>query len=123
MKLSEMTTDQLTNTLCVAAPCIANITSDEKLVALLRDTISKDGELTRAAIMTYGANKLAEIVPIVLKDHRADVYGILAAVNGQTVDEIGQQSALTTLKQIKELTADPDLMDFFKSASPTDTTE
>lgn len=124
MKISEMTTDQLTNALCEAAPCIANITADEELVALLKTTIKPDGgEITRAAIMTHGANKLAEIIPIVLGHHRADVLGILAAINGVPVEEIGKQKVLTTIKQIKELTEDQDLLDFFNLSQLQEKTE
>lgn len=115
MRISEMTTDQMADVLCIAAPCIANIMSDENLAKVLKSKLEEGGSYSRAEIMAFGANKLAEIVPLVLKDHRHDLYTILAALNGKTVEEISNQGIFDTINQVKEILEDKELLDFFGS--------
>lgn len=52
---------------------------------------------------------------IALKQHREDVYAILAPFNGLTVEEIGKQNFLITCKQVYDLVNDKGFVDFFKS--------
>jgi hypothetical protein len=115
MKLSEMTTDRATDVLCEITPCIANITADEELVAELRNAIDPKSVKTKAELMVKGVEKITKIIPIVLKKRKADVYGILAALNEKTVEEIGKQNIIATMAQVREVVKDKDLMDFFKS--------
>ena len=115
MKLSEMTTDRAMDVLCEITPCIANITADEELLAELRNAIDPKAVKTKAELMVKGVDKITKLVPIVLKKRKADVFGILAALNEKTVEEIGKQNIIATMAQVREVVKDKDLMDFFKS--------
>lgn len=115
MKLSEMTTDRAMDVLCEITPCIANITADEELLAELRNAIDPKAVKTKAELMVKGVEKITKLAPIVLKKRKADVFGILAALNEKTVEEIRKQNIIATMAQVREVVKDKDLMDFFKS--------
>ena len=115
MKLSEMTTDRAMDVLCEITPCIANITADEELLAELRNAIDPKAVKTKAELMVNGVEKITKLVPIVFKKRKTDVFGILAALNEKTVEEIGKQNIIATMAQVREVVKDKDLMDFFKS--------
>ena len=115
MKLSEMTTDRAMDVLCEITPGIANITADEELLAELRNAIDPKAVKTKAELMVKGVEKITKLAPIVLKKRKADVFGILAALNEKTAEEIGKQNIIATMAQVREVVKDKDLMDFFKS--------
>ena len=115
MKLSEMTTDRAMDVLCEITPFIAKITADEELLEELRNAIDPKAVKTKAELMVKGVEKVTKLVPIVLKKRKTDVFGILAALNEKTVEEIGKQNIIATMAQVREVVKDKDLMDFFKS--------
>lgn len=115
MKLSEMTTDRAMDVLCEITPYIANITADEELLAELRKAIDPKAVKTKAELMVKGVEKITKLAPIVLKKRKTDVFGILAALNEKTAEEIGKQNIIATMAQVREVVKDKDLMDFFKS--------
>lgn len=115
MKLSEMTTDRAMDVLCEITPYIANITADEELLEELRSAIDPKAVKTKAELMVKGVEKITKLVPIVLKKRKTDVFGILAALNEKTSEEIGKQNIIATMAQVREVVKDKDLMDFFKS--------
>lgn len=123
MKLSELNTDQATDLLCEITPYISNIAVDEGLTEVLKKKLTDGKTKSRAEIMVYGAKKITELAPIILKDHKTDVFGILAALNNSTIDDIAKQSFFVTLKQIKEIAQDKELVDFFKSWQQVEKTE
>lgn len=122
MKLSKLTTDEALDVLCEITPYVSNIVSDETLMETLNKTIKKDG-MTRAGVLVAGAEKLSRLVPIVMKEHRNDVYGILAAVNGLDVEEIAKQNIIKTSMQIRDVCADKEMLDFFRSCAQQKDTE
>ena len=113
-KISDLNTDEVLDALCECAGYVANIAADESLLQTIGKKISIEG-MTRAGVMVLGAEKAAKIVPLVLKDHRSDVYGIVAAVNGVPVEEIAAQNGIKTAIQIREICKDKELLDFFRS--------
>lgn len=115
MKISEMTTERAFETLCIITPYIINISADENLSKILKEKITGGKKMSKAEIMVYGAKKVSEIVPLILKDHKEDVFGVLSALNGKTPDEVAKQNILETMKQVRECANDTDLIDFFKS--------
>lgn len=117
MKLSDLSTDRAADVLCEITPYIANLAGDKKLLDTLKEKLGSE-KMSAAEVYTYGAQKLAVIVPIVLKDHRADVFGLLAVLNETAPDEIAKQNILTTMQQISDLVQDKELHDFFSSLLP-----
>lgn len=73
--------------------------------------------LTLTISMVMGVNKASKLVPIVFKKRKTDVLGIVAVLNGKTVDEIANQNFLITAMQVKEIIKDKNLLDFFKSCA------
>lgn len=117
MKLSDLSTDRAADVLCEITPYIANLAGDKKLLDTLKEKLGSE-KMSVAEVYTYGAQKLAVIVPIALKDHRADVFGLLAVLNETSPDEIAKQNILTTMQQISDLVQDKELRDFFSSLLP-----
>lgn len=88
--------------------------SNEALVKEMQKAMPK-GETTRIAMQRFGLAKIVKLLNIALKQHREDVYAILAPFNGLTVEEIGKQNFLITCKQVYDLVNDKGFVDFFKS--------
>lgn len=114
MKLSELTTEQAVDVLCELTPYIANIIGDKALLDELGKKFDSKGKSV-AELYTYGAQKCAMLVSVLLKDHRADVFGILSVLNDTTAEAVEKQNVLTTILQIRSVFKDKELLDFFKS--------
>lgn len=121
MKLSELDTSRAADVLCEAGAYALNILTDEELATELKSKIDSSGELSRLELYTFGVQKISALLPIILKKHRDDVFGILAAVNGCAVKDIASQNIMVTMQQVKELASDKDMIDFFKSCAPVET--
>lgn len=121
MKLSQMNTDQVLDLLCQVAEPVANIAADEKFTGMLGKTVKKE-DITRAGMIALGVEKLVSLVPMLLKDHREDIYLIVAAVNGKDAKEIASQNVLKTIKQVYEIVHDKELIDFFGSLAQQEQT-
>ena len=121
MKLSKLTTEQAVDVLCELTPYIANITGDKVLLDELGKKFDGKGKCV-ADLYTYGSQKYAMLVPVLLKDHRADVFGILSVLNDTTAEVVAKQNVLTTILQIRSVFKDKDLLDFFRSFGQEDGT-
>lgn len=123
MKLSQMTTDRATDVLCEITPYVANIVGDEELLAELRNAVDPKEAATQAELMAKGIEKVTKLVPIVLKKRKADVFGILSALNEKTPEEISKQNIIATMAQVREVIKDKELMDFFRSCAGSEGNE
>ena len=121
MKLSELTTERAADVLCELTPYIANITGDKALLDELANKFDSKGK-SAAELYTFAAHKYATLVPILLKDHREDVFGILSVLNETEPDKIAKQNVMKTMKQVCGLFQDKELLDFFKSFGQEDET-
>lgn len=111
---SELSTDEALEVVLQIAQPITNLIDDEAFVKEMQKTMPK-GETTRIAMQRFGLAKIVKLLNIALKQHREDVYAILAPFNGLTVEEIGKQNFLITCKQAADLLNDKGFVDFFKS--------
>lgn len=123
MKLSKLSTDEALDVLCELTPYINNIVTDDVLLNELKAKVKATGNETKAEIMAMGAEKINKLVPIVLKGHKKDVYGILAVLNDTDVDAIGKQNVIKTMSQIRDLIKDKEFLDFFKSCAEQEQSE
>ena len=121
MKLSELTTERAADVLCELTPYIANITGDKSLLDELAKKFDSKGKSV-AELYTFAAHKYATLVPILLKDHREDVFGVLSVLNETELDKIAKQNIMKTMKQVREVFKDKELLDFFKSFGQEDET-
>lgn len=121
MKISELTTERAADVLCEVSIYALNILSDKELLASLRMQLEgTDGDRTKAEMIAIASEKVAELIPLLLKKHKDDVFGIVAAVNGLTLEQVRQQKIIKTMNAIKEMAQDKDLIDFFRSCVSTE---
>lgn len=121
MKISELTTERAADVLCEVSIYALNILSDKELIASLRMQLEgTDGDRTKAEMIAIASEKVAELVPLLLKKHKDDVFGIVAAVNGMTLEQVRQQKIIKTMTAIKEMAQDKDLIGFFRSCVSTE---
>lgn len=120
MKISELSTERAADVLCEITPFVASIVSDKDLLDTLKEKVGSGASLAELYVM--GAKKYATIVPIVLKTHRDDVFGLLAAINETDVDTVAKQNIIATMMQVREVAKDKALLDFFKSWQQEDET-
>lgn len=123
MKLSQMTTDKATDVLCEIAPYAMNIMTDEDLMNELKAAINFDEANTMAEKIAVSVGKISKILPILLKKRKNDIFGILGALNDKSIDEIAKQNVIKTMSQIKDISKDKELLDFFKSCTGTEESE
>ena len=121
MKLSDLTTDRAADVLCEISIYLVNITTDEELMNELKKRLQLTGHETTFETVAIAAEKMSKIAPIVLKKHKADIFGILAAVNGDKPEKVTKQNVIKTMSQIKELVKDEELISFFKSCVSQET--
>ena len=121
MKLSDLTTDRAADVLCEISIYLVNITTDEELMNELKKRLQLTGHETTFETVAIAAEKMSKIAPIVLKKHKADIFGILAAVNGDTPEKVAKQNVIKTMSQRKELVKDEELISFFKSCVSQET--
>ena len=123
MKVSEISTEKAMDVLCELTPYVTNIVTDETLLAELKEAIDFKEANTMAEKMALTARKITKIIPILLKNRKSDVFGIVGVLNGKTIDEIAKQNIIVTMKQIRDISKDKELLDFFKSCTDTEGNE
>lgn len=106
-----MTTDIAIEKLCALAPVIADAAQ----------RLTKDKEFS-AFMQKYNkqrSNKIfaLNILPILLKNYREEIYKILAIWGDKTVEEVKAQSVSVTISEVKALINDEDVRAFFSSSS------
>ena len=111
-----MTTDVAIEKLCALAPIIADAAQ----------RLTKDKEFS-AFMQKYNkqrSNKIfaLNILPILLKNYREEIYKILAIWSDKTVDEVKAQNISTTISEVKALINDEDVRAFFSSSSAKNST-
>ncbi len=123
MRLSEISTERAADILCELTPYVSNIASDDELLGELRRVIDPKKVVNKAEWIVLGVEKINKLVPILLKKRKNDVFGIIGVLNDKTVDEIAKQNFLATMRQIKEIIQDKELLDFFKSCAGSEGNE
>lgn len=123
MRLSDISTERAADVLCEITPYISNIITDEELLGEIKRVIDPKSVTNRAEWLILGVEKINKLVPIVLKKRKSDVFGILGVLNDKTVEEIAKQNFLATMRQIKEIIKDKELLDFFRSCAGSEGNE
>lgn len=117
MKLSDLSTDRALDVLCELTPYIDRITNDKEVVSTIGKVVEPDAELNQYGSFMLIMGRLSEFVPLLLKNHRPDVYGILSILNEKSKEEIAYQPLGETIRQLREAFQDEDLMAFFKPSA------
>lgn len=113
MKLSQLTTLQLSDVLLRLTPPLCRILQDENTLAAL-DAVSFSGLDTRPPLLrlTLMWEKLS---PIVLQHHAEDALQALSVLTGKSTQELQEQPGLTTLSDLISIW-DEQLTSFFSCA-------
>lgn len=115
MKLMELSTDKALDVLCELTPYVSGICSDSELLSTLGEKTDSDENMNTYEKFALLAGRISKIIPILLKRHRPEVYGILSVLKEKSVEEISSQNVRKTAQQLKEEFQDKELLDFFKS--------
>lgn len=123
-KLSDLSTDECCEVLCEIAQPVQNIVDDEALMKTIGKGMekSKKKELTFVGTVMAASSRIVSALPVLLKEHRNDVYAIISAIGGMSVDEVAAQNILTTMQQAKEIIMDKQLIDFFRPSKHMEAT-
>lgn len=117
MKLSELSTGRALDVLCELTPYVSNIASDDAVVSAVGKIVDTSRDLNLYGKGLLLVERMGEIIPVLLKTHRADVYGVLSVMSERPVAEIAAQPILDTIRQARKLFQDPELLHFFKSSA------
>lgn len=105
-----MTTNQAADVLVRIADPASNIMHDQGVVDMLQQLMDSDDSNP----VKFIADNLTTVTTILLKDHRDDVFEIVATLAGKTASEVAEQRITETIKDIKE-SWDGELVGFFGS--------
>lgn len=123
MKLSELSTDHALDVMCELVPYIDSIVSDSEVVETIGKVVEPGTPINRYGNAVLMLGRVSECLPLLLKTHRPDVYGILSVMNERPVQEIAAQKLTETIRQVKELLQDEEFVSFFKSSVQQEQTE
>lgn len=123
MKLSEFSTEKATDVLCELTPYVTNILSDVELLAELKSALDVKESTTVAERFAMVGHKIAKIIPIILRGRKEDIFGIIGVLNEKSVEQIKAQNIIVTMNQIRDISKDKELLDFFKSCTDTEESE
>lgn len=112
MKISEMSTEQATDTLVRLTKPIGNICDDEDLVKILQNYHELNGKV---ANIRAAGKLLPEMLAFALKSHKRDVYEIVGCLIGKTCDEVAAMLFTDLLKEVRN-SYDEVFRDFFISS-------
>lgn len=123
-KISELGTDECCEVLCMIARPVQNIVDDKKLMSAIGTAAGKDAKsgLTAVGMVMAASSRIVSALPVLLRDHREDVYAILSAVGGVSADEVKGQNIITTMQEVKEILQDKELLNFFRPSKHMETT-
>lgn len=113
-KLREMNIDEMSVAICRMAEPIANLVEDGAVMDAFR-AMAEKGKAATNMLQNMGAF-LSTLVPVLLGDkHRQDTLAVMAAVCGQSVEELKVRNGMDVIKDLHAmLTADTDVVPLFR---------
>lgn len=110
MKISEMEMNKAADVMVRLSGSLGNVLNDEAISKLITDTgfAGKNNPAKGYAMV------LTKLVPACLKDHRSDLFDIVAALDEKTPEEVGHMKVGEVIAILRE-SVDKELLDFFKS--------
>ena len=116
MKLSELSTGRAADVLLQVASMAGTITGDKELMGTIGQAIDiKEKNLNQRGVLAEYIKQWCEFISILLENHRKNLFGILAVVNGVGVEDIEAQLITDTFRQLEEIRDDEVLVRFLSS--------
>ena len=112
MKISQMNNDQAADAMIKLAQPISNLMEDKETADLLKElteTTQEEGGIA------YFGKVLPKIVSFCMKNHKDDVFAIVAALMMVPVGNVGKMNFLDTIKELRE-SIDEDFIGFFRQS-------
>ena len=117
MALKDLTTNQAADILVRLSAPMSNIATDEKIMETVGKSMDTTG-MTKVGRNIEALKRVFTSIPLLLGTHKSDVFEIVAIVKGKTAQDVAEQPITVTLSEIKEITKDKDLLDFFSEFGP-----
>lgn len=114
MKINELNGDQLAEALCLIAQPLERITRDDEVSKVFADLGEKYREKT--VFGKFAGYAYARVIPLLMRDHKDDLFEILAILTGKTVETIHKQNGFITVLEMKKWITD-DVIRFFTSSA------
>ena len=114
MKISDMSLGQAADALAVITPMIVRIAEDKTIMQSIGTAVNTEGMSVNGLKLTM-TQRYSSAVTALFRDHRNDLFGILAAINGKTVEDIAALSVKDAMVMIDEIRHDEDLTNFLAS--------
>ena len=113
MRLSDIKGDRTLEVIAEIIDPIANIAEDEESSALFKREKLPEGMTAKKFLM----NRVRKSLPVLLKDHKADIIAILSAIEGVSAEEYaGSLNLVKLIKDCNDLLTDEVFMELFISA-------
>lgn len=111
MKLSEVKGDRVLDVIADIIEPIANIAEDENAAAMFKREKLPEGVTAKAFLL----GKIKKAAPSLVKDHKADIVAILAAIEGVKPEAYEKDLNIPKLiRDFLELLGDEAFMSFFQ---------
>lgn len=110
MRLSEMSTEQLAQTMCRLAPPVCRILQDPAVAKAMEAFLQAEED--HRPVAAAAGSMLQLLTPALMQDHLDDVCEALAALTGQEAAALRRQNGLATLRALTAVW-DEELADFF----------
>lgn len=120
INLENLNTNKAFDIICVITPAIGKIIKDKNIQKIFNDRLIREehSELTDEEFNRLTTNKgiemITDIIPLILKNYREDIFLILSALSDKTIDEIRNQNVLETIEQINLLLNHEGIMGFLQ---------
>ena len=111
MPLLDNTNDKNAELLLKVSEPLLRIADDDKM----EDAIKGLKELSNKSEFRQKMG-LLKFVPIILRDHKNDLYEIVAAFQDKSIKDVAQQKTRDTISVIQKLLNDEDIRGFFSSS-------
>lgn len=108
-KISELSTKDTMITLARVTPLVHKLYNNKKVQKAFKNNQKEEESKTQ-----FGIRIVLDLLPELMETEQATILSILAAVKQVTLKEVEDQSFMQTMKDIKTLMSDEDLLDFFK---------
>jgi len=114
MKISEMTNEQATETLIRLSTPFSNLCDNDELVEILTNALS----LRKEPPLKVVGKILPKLITYGLKEHKYDVYEIVAALQGVPMEKVADMNFKETVDFVRN-SYDEILRDFFSQSADT----
>lgn len=113
MKLSDIKGDRVLDVIADIIDPIANMVQDKDVAAMFERKAVPEGMEAR----DFFAERMRNGLPVLLKNHKADIIAIMAAIEGVTPEQYAASLDLPKLfTDVMELVTDDAFLDFLSSS-------